>query len=180
MIVRGHQLVCNSRKQATFTQTKEASSNQQTRVALNDSHQGAANAPRNHHRGDPDPRPEPLHGHVGRDLSHDVEREEDGQGIVIHEARHAKVGLERVESGVANVGAVEKGQEIEQSHKRDDDPVNLADQLLCVCLAPARILNGAGLVGKVHVVGAFSNMDACCGAAWRFVFHGEVRVKGLM
>lgn len=47
-------------------------------------HQGAANAPYDHHRGDPYPGPEALHAHVGWDFRYDVEGKEYGECVVVH------------------------------------------------------------------------------------------------
>lgn len=58
------------------------------------------------------PRANGLACHVGRDLKEDVGDVEDRENDIVVVARKAEVLLETCELGVANVGAVDKAEEV--------------------------------------------------------------------
>jgi len=69
----------DTREETTLSETEGSTSSKETVVVLHDTEEGSGNTPENHDEGDPECGTSALHHHVGRDLSQDVEGEEDGQ-----------------------------------------------------------------------------------------------------
>jgi hypothetical protein len=64
--------------------------------------------PAYHNQGQPDRRTESLDSHIAWDLGGNVERKQYRQSIVVLDAFQVKVLFEMVESGVPDVGSVQK------------------------------------------------------------------------
>lgn len=73
------------------------------------------NTPKRHDNGEEDTRTHSLEQDVGEGFESGVGHEEDGQTGVVLAARHVQVGLKAVDLGIADVGAVEEGYEVEEA-----------------------------------------------------------------
>lgn len=73
-------------------------------------------------------RTKPLAGHVGWDFEDDVADVEDGQHAVVVVARHAQVFLKASNLRIADIGAVDEAEQIEQCDGRDDVEIDLQSQ----------------------------------------------------
>lgn len=80
----GDLLVRDTGEQTSLCDTESGASGHESWVVLDDAHKTANNTPGNHDGRDPDGRAGGLHHQVGRDLSCDVERKEDGQCILCY------------------------------------------------------------------------------------------------
>ncbi|CCC11857.1 unnamed protein product [Sordaria macrospora k-hell] len=102
-------VVGNTREETALGKTQARTHCHQAMVILDNAHKGAANTPGNHDGWDPDGGAEALHGHVGGDLSKDVEGEEDAKRIVVLEAGELQVLRKELELGIADIRTVEEG-----------------------------------------------------------------------
>ena len=90
-----------------------------------DAHEGHDSAPSNHDGGQPDGRAEAFEEEVGRHLEDAVGEEEDGEGPVVLGAGHVEVFLQTFDLCVADVAAIEKGEEVEEGEHGDEVEVHL-------------------------------------------------------
>jgi len=150
--------VIDARKQTAFENTQNDPRRHQAGVVLYEALTDHGDGPAEHDEGEPDGGASALHHHVGRDLGSDVEREQDGQAVVVLQSMELEILLQMVKTCIANVGAVQKAQagqtvsaktrqgtnstlQIDERHERDDVPVQLAQELLRVCGIPSLSLN---------------------------------------
>lgn len=66
-------------EETTLSQTESSTSSEQAMVVLNNTEESGSDTPENHDEWNPECGASSLHHHVGRNLSQDVEGEEDGQ-----------------------------------------------------------------------------------------------------
>lgn len=67
-----------------------------------------SNRPEEHNECEPDGGPDALHHDIRGNLGGDVEREENGEAVVVLEAVEVEVAFEMIQAGVADVCAVEE------------------------------------------------------------------------
>lgn len=68
-----------------------------------------------HDNSEPQTGTEPLHHHIGWNLSHNVEWKEDGEGMVVLDdirsfERHVQILLQTKEFGITDIRAVQEGK----------------------------------------------------------------------
>jgi hypothetical protein len=103
------QIIVHTRKQARLSQTQEPARSGEPRKILHQAHERHAQAPREHDGGDKDRGAEFLEHDLGQGLEDGVGDEENGKGEIILGVCHVEVGLQALDLGVADVGAVEEG-----------------------------------------------------------------------
>lgn len=101
-------VVVNSWKEATFEDTEEYSCCHKTRVLLDEALADHRHRPEYHDKSKPDARSEAFHHHVAGDFGGDVEREQNGETVVVLQAVESKILLEVVESGIPNVCTIQE------------------------------------------------------------------------
>ena len=117
------------RGSTSFSQTEEEARRHHPLEIMRQPHRHHHNPPEHHDRGDEDGRPEPLEEDVGQRLEERVGDEEDGQAGVVLPACDVQRFLEAVEFGVADVGPVEKGDEVEEAEPGDQAQVEFPEEL---------------------------------------------------
>jgi hypothetical protein len=85
---RGVLLVGDAGEETTLSQTKSASHGEKSLVVLDHTQANGHDTPDNHDAGNPDAGTPALHGHVGGNLSSDIEGEEDGHGNLTIERKY--------------------------------------------------------------------------------------------
>lgn len=160
----------NTREQTTLCDTESSTSNQETGIALHDTHEGCDNGPNNHDEGNPERRTRLLHHQVGRNFSENVEGEEDGKSDIVIETLEAKILLEGTETSVTNVGSIEERQEIEESEPGNQDQIDLAEKATGFSLAKRSCGSGVDIVD-------LKNATLLGGNLLGLMSHGEVRKK---
>ena len=91
-------------------------------------HTGHADPPQDHNDRDENARSQPFKQNVGQRLEAGVGDEEDGETGIVLAAGDVETLLEAVKLGVADVGAVEEGDEIEETKPGDQAEVELPEE----------------------------------------------------
>ena len=86
---------------------------------MRQAHSNHDDTPQCHDNGNEDRRAQALEEDVGQRLEEGIGDEEDGQAGIVLAAGQVEGFLEAVEAGVADVGAVEEGDEIEETEPGD-------------------------------------------------------------
>jgi len=119
------QVVTDAREEAGLGEPEEPARRHQAAEVVRQAHGGHDDAPDDHDGGDEDGGPETLQGDVGGRLEDGVGDEEDGQGGIVLAARDVQRLLQAVQPGVADVGPIEEGHEIQQTEPGDQFQVEL-------------------------------------------------------
>ena len=95
---------------------------------MRQTHGDHTNAPEDHDDGDENARTEALEQDVGQRFEEGVGDEEDGQASVVLAAGDVEAFLEAIELGVADIGAVEEGDEVEEAEPGDQTEVEFPEE----------------------------------------------------
>ena len=112
--------------QPSLRDAKEESCSEQALEVRDDTHEGHDSAPSDHDSRQPDGRPKAFKEEIGRHLEDAVGEEEDGEGPIVLGPRHVEVLLQAFDLCVADVAAVEEGEEVEEGEHGDEVEVHLA------------------------------------------------------
>jgi hypothetical protein len=124
-LVPAAEVVVDAGKQTGLCETEEPAGGHETGPVVDKAHKGHVDAPEHHDGGDEARRPQPLEQDVGKGFKHRVRHEEDGERGVELRCREAQVVAETGDLGVADVGSVEEGEEIEYREPWDERHVQL-------------------------------------------------------
>ena len=95
---------------------------------MRQAHANHTDAPKNHNNWDENARSQALEQDVRQRLKAGVGDEKDGEAGIVLAARDVEALLEAVEFCVANVGAVEEGDEVEEAEPRDQAEVEFPEE----------------------------------------------------
>ena len=101
-------VVVHSGEKAAFEYAEEYPSRHKARIVLDESLANHRSGPHHHNEGQPDTWPEALHHDVTWNFGRNVERKEDGKAVIVLQALQMEVSLQVVQSGISNIGAVQK------------------------------------------------------------------------
>lgn len=109
-LVPAGEVVVDTGEEASFCDSEEPTSSQETREVVAKTHEGHDDAPHEYDAGEEDARGHALEESVGDRLEQGIADEEDGQGEVVVRSvcLHAKITLKSSQSRIANVCSVEK------------------------------------------------------------------------
>jgi len=124
------QVVTDAGEEAGLGEPEEPTGGHHAAEVVRQTHGDHDDAPNDHDGGDEDGGPEALQGDVGGRLEDGVGDEEDGQGGVVLAAGDVQGLLQAVQPGVADVGPIEKGHEVQQTEPGDQFQVEPQQQLL--------------------------------------------------
>ena len=93
-------------------------------------HKRHDHTPEYHYYGDKNTRPHPLQQDVGDGLKQRIGDEEDCQSEVVLLAVHTQVLVQTGDLGVADVGAVEEGEEVKDAEPGDEGEVEFEEETL--------------------------------------------------
>lgn len=102
-------------------------------------------APEQHDDGDEDRRAQALEQDICQWLEERVGYEEDGQASIVLAARHVQGVDQAVEFGIADVGTVEEGDEVEQAEPGDQAEVEFPQEFAVLWFMSTW---GSGAVGQ--------------------------------
>lgn len=77
-----------------------------------------ADTPSDHDDGQEDTRAQPLEQDIGQGFETGVRDEEDGQTGIVLAVRHVEISLQAVDFGIADVCAVEEGDQVQETQLR--------------------------------------------------------------
>lgn len=105
----------------SFSHAQKPSRGHHAREIVRQTHGDHDNSPQYHDGGDEYRGPQPFEQDIGQGLEQGIRDEEDGDGGIVLAARLGQVQrrLEAVQAGVANVGSVEEGDQVEQAEPGD-------------------------------------------------------------
>ena len=127
------EVVVDAREETGFGDTKEETAGVQAGLVVDHTHEGHDGTPDEDDGGKEDTRRPALDGDVGEGLKSGVGDEEDGQCDIVVGATHVERLLHVGDTGIANVGAVEEGQEIEQRQPGNQPQVHFPDKGFVLC-----------------------------------------------
>lgn len=79
--------------------------------------------------GNEDTRARPLQQDVRQRLEDGIRDEENGQRVIVFRVGHVEGLLQALNFGIADIGAVEEGGQVEQRQPRDQPEIQLPQQL---------------------------------------------------
>lgn len=103
---------------------------------MRETHRNHDNTPNRHDSRDENTRSQTLEQDIGQRFEERIRDEEDGQTGVVLAAGDVKRCLQTVEFRIADVGAVEEGDEVEETEPGDETQVELPEEFA--------VLSGAG------------------------------------
>lgn len=127
------QVIGHTRKQSRLSNAQEEPRSHQSSGIVHQAHRRHDDAPKHHNRRNENRRLQALEQDVGEGFEAGVRDEEKRKSGVVLAAGHAEVVNEAVDFGVADVGPVEEGDEVEEGQPGDDLDVEAADEFLVLC-----------------------------------------------
>jgi hypothetical protein len=118
-LVPAAEIVIDAGEQTRLGQTEKPARRRQSREIGHQAHERHTDAPGEHDGWDEDAGTPAFEQDLGEGFEEGVGDEEDGQGEVVLAVGHMQVGLEALDLGVADVGAVEEGDEVEEAEPGD-------------------------------------------------------------
>jgi hypothetical protein len=106
-----HVVVGRTWQQSTLCQSKKSPHSQKATIVANETKAHPNNAPSARQKCQPESRAEFFQHEVARQLSRNIEGEENSEAIGILSVRHADVFLESQNLGIANVRAIQERAE---------------------------------------------------------------------
>lgn len=113
------EVVVDTGEETGLSETEEPTTGQESSLVLDETHDGHDGTPGDDDGGEKDTGRVAFEKNVGDGLGTCVRDEEDGQGIVVVASDHADAGLQVGCLCIANVGAVQERQEIQEREPRD-------------------------------------------------------------
>lgn len=90
---------------------------------MHEAHKRHHDSPENHDDRNENRRSQALKKDVGQRLKETVRDEEDGESQVVFLTGHREVFVKTGDLGIADVGAVQKGEEVQDTKPRDEGEV---------------------------------------------------------
>ena len=127
-LVPAGEVVVYAWEEARFGHAEEEAGGHEALEVVAEAHGHHGDAPDGHDDGDEDAGSEAFEQDVGERFEQGVGDEEDAEAGVVLAAGHVEGFLEAVEFGVADVGAVEEGDEVEEAEPGDQAEVELPEE----------------------------------------------------
>lgn len=163
-------------EEAGLGNTEEDTGNEETLEVLDETHTSHNATPGDHDNGKPHGRTPGLHDHVGRDLAEDVEHKEDGEADGVVGGSEVDVHGETEKVGIANVGTVKEGEQIEKGEPRDK--VEVAG-LSVESRKKGRQSSGYSHLANKTCVVDFLSLQLADGVAARDILHSVLGISGI-
>ena len=113
------QIVVDPRKQPSFRKPQPPPRSHHALEIMRQPHRGHHNPPKHHNNRYEDTRPQPLEQDIGEGFKERVGDEENGETGIVLATCDLEGLLETVETRIADVGAVEEGDQVEQAEPGD-------------------------------------------------------------
>jgi hypothetical protein len=159
--------------------TEEDTSDEETLKVLDEAHTSHDTTPGDHDDREPHGRTPGLHDHVGRDLTEDVEHEEDAEAGGVVGRVEVDVDGKAEQVGVTDVGTVQEREKVEKGKPRDE--VEVAGLLVAIGGEGGALdqsWRDSQLAHKALVVDLLT-LDLADGVAARDILHGVLGVSGI-
>ena len=124
------EVVVDTREQASFCQAQEEPRGHQTLEVMAQAHGRHDYAPQDHDQRNENAGSKALEEHVGQGFGQCVGDEEDGQGSIVLATCHVEILLQAIQFCVADIGSVEKTDEVQQTEPWDESQIELPQELL--------------------------------------------------
>ena len=122
------QIIVNAGEQARLGETQPPSRRHHTLEVMGQAHGCHDGPPQQHDDGDEDRRAQALEQDVRQGFEERVGDEEDGEAGIVLPPRDVQGVGQAVELGIADVGAVEEGDEVEEAEPGDQAEVELPEK----------------------------------------------------
>ena len=122
------QIITDPGEKSGLSHAEEPARSHHALEIMAQAHRHHDNAPEDHDDGDEDAGPEAFEQDVGEGLEAGVGDEEDAEGGIVLAGGDVQGVFEAVEAGVADVGAVEEGDEVEEAEPGDEAQVEFPEE----------------------------------------------------
>ena len=127
-LVPAGQIIIDAREQSSLCHAEEKPGSHHTLEVVRQTHGDHCDAPDDHDARNEDARSKALQEDVGEGFEEGIGDEEDGEAGIVLTAGDVETFLEAIQLRVADIGSIEKGDEIEQAEPRDQAEIEFPEE----------------------------------------------------